>query len=543
VTIDSDLSVRSHVGRDLQQSAQLFNTDRKVVWEYVVNSLQYVDPHVAPLVLVTMKRDARSITIRDNGTGMDWEGLANYFVMHGENVERRAGRGGRGFFGTGKAAAFGIADVLRVSAVRDGLRNTVELTRDAIEGEGAEHGVPIETLERDVPTEEPNGTTVAIERIRLAKLDAAGVIETIERNLAFWRRDASVFVNNHECEYTEPSVEQVWRFSPEGPLAEALGDVELVVKKSFAPLDEAQRGIAILANGVVHEVTLGTSANKDMSPYIFGSIDVPALDTDTSTPAPFTMDRAGALNKSNRLVQRLFAFVDPRIAEVRDLLVADAKERRRSETMKRLQTHAGQIADLINDDFRDFKNRLARARAKARGTGDAYGDGGPGEDADDLVFGGDLPSTRTPIESAPAGGEPTGDGEPTQPNIAEQRDSEDNEGQPGGGAKKPRKTAGGFKVEFEHEGPESRRTKYLSEQRTIFVNLDHPQLAAARGDGDEEAPEFMRLAHEVAFSEYAVALAQELADSDYYSEVQEALYEIRERVDQMARRSAGLYQH
>jgi hypothetical protein len=541
MTSEPGLMVRSHVGRDLQQSAQLFNTDRKVVWEYVVNSLQYVDGDVAPVVSVTMRSRQKSITIIDNGRGMDWDGLQNYFVMHGENVDRKAGKGGRGFFGTGKSAAFGIADTLRVQSVRNGRRSTVELTRESIESEDADQGVPIRTVERDVQTDEPNGTRVDIERIKLGKLDPSGVVEYIERNLAFWRRDAQVFVNNRECEYTEPDVEREWSFRPEAPLAEALGDIELRIKKAYAPLDDAQRGIAILASGVVHEVTLGTSHGKEMSQYLFGSVDVPTLDEDKSTPAPFTMDRSGELNKSNQLVQKLFAFMDPRIAEVREILAQEAKERRQSEAMKRLQNEADRIAEVINEDFRDLKSRLARARAKTKGAADAYGVGGADDSADDLVFGDELPATRTPIESDSEGGDSTGENEPNQPNVAEQEDSTELAGQEGGGTAKPRKTSGGFSVEFEHQGTDGRRTKYMSETRTIYVNLDHPQIAAAVGDGDTDALEFRRLAYEVAFSEYSVALAQELADSGFYLEVQEALYDIRERVDKMARRTAPLY--
>ena len=35
--------VTSHVGRDILQSAQLFRTLEAAIWEYVVNSLEYVD--------------------------------------------------------------------------------------------------------------------------------------------------------------------------------------------------------------------------------------------------------------------------------------------------------------------------------------------------------------------------------------------------------------------------------------------------------------------------------------------------------------------
>jgi hypothetical protein len=38
----SKLIVKSHVARDLLQSAGLFKTDKLVVWEYVSNGLQYI---------------------------------------------------------------------------------------------------------------------------------------------------------------------------------------------------------------------------------------------------------------------------------------------------------------------------------------------------------------------------------------------------------------------------------------------------------------------------------------------------------------------
>ena len=65
-------------------------------------------------------------------------------------------------------------------------------------------------------------------------------------------------------------------------------------------------------------------------------------------------------------------------------------------------------------------------------------------------------------------------------------------------------------------GTESYRAQYVSDERTIYINLDHPQLVAALGIGLIEDPTFRRLAYEVGFSEYAVALASELASRDEY---------------------------
>jgi HSP90 family molecular chaperone len=114
--------VKSHVGRDLLQNAALFKTDKLVIWEYVLNGLQYVDAGTNPTVHVRLDSKARKVRISDNGRGMTLDGLQNFFVMHGENLDRKAGTPGRGRFGTGKSAAFGIGDLLRVTSVRDSRR-------------------------------------------------------------------------------------------------------------------------------------------------------------------------------------------------------------------------------------------------------------------------------------------------------------------------------------------------------------------------------------------------------------------------------------
>src|ERR1700722_2165828 len=118
----TSLRVTSHVGRDLLQSAQLFKHEHAVVWEYVSNGLQYKDPATKPTVVVEIDPKAKTIQVSDNGRGMRMVDLQRYFQMHGENLDRKQGRPGRGFFGTGKSAAFGIANELIITTVRDELR-------------------------------------------------------------------------------------------------------------------------------------------------------------------------------------------------------------------------------------------------------------------------------------------------------------------------------------------------------------------------------------------------------------------------------------
>src|SRR5881409_3448781 len=167
MSASAQLFVKTHVARDLLQNAGLFKTDKLVVWEYVANGLQYTSPGTNPVVKVRLDGKKKRIAVQDNGRGMDWTGLHNFFVMHGENLDRKEGRIGRGMFGTGKSAAFGIADALRITSVRNGKRSKVELRRSEIEKMKSDDPISVTVLEREVASSATNGTLVEIEGVHL----------------------------------------------------------------------------------------------------------------------------------------------------------------------------------------------------------------------------------------------------------------------------------------------------------------------------------------------------------------------------------------
>jgi Histidine kinase-, DNA gyrase B-, and HSP90-like ATPase len=546
----SELHVRSHVSRDLLQTAALFKNERQVAWEYVSNGLQYVDPGTSPFVRVRLNSKKRLITIEDNGRGMSLDDLSDsFFVMHGENTERRAGRPGRGRFGTGKSAAFGIGDTLRITTVKDGRRTQVELGRADLEGMDSGDPVPVKTLEREVKTPQPNGTLIEVEGVHLRSLDQQAVIHYIERHLARWPRDVTVLVNNHECEFTEPPVEKVETFHPSDDEREVMGDVELTIKVSKSPLDDDLRGVSIFSNGVWHETTLAGTDGKDMSEYLFGELDVPRLDEDASAPPPFDTSRSVKLNPENELVRAIYAFVGPKLEKLRKELVEAQREHRATEEAKRLRQEASKIEDIINKDFNGFRQRLQKVRAAAAGAGFDVGEDqhatGAGT-ADDFFYGGDEPAVTTADSGAPGKTEsgetaPESDRPRRLNPIVEPADEGDSKGHgeaQQNGTQRPR---GGFSLEFQELGVESPRATYQSEKRTIIINKEHPQIAAARQGRGVEDPVFLRLAYEVAFSEYAVALAQELDNRGEYMDTSDPIVAIWETLNRVAREAAGLY--
>jgi len=540
----SDLFVVSHVGRDLLQSAALFRSEALVVWEYVSNGLQYVEPGRRPEVRVHLEGRRKTIRITDNGRGMSWEDLQRFFVMHGENQDRRMGRPGRGMFGTGKAAAFGIAEVLRVTTTRGGLKSRVELRRTLIERMGSGDAVPVVVLEKDRPSPEPNGTEVVVEEIRLQRLDQAKVVRYIEQHLARWRdRNAQVFVNNRLCEVAEPEVNWERVFRPDLRVAPQLAGVELTIRVARAPLDEESRGVAVYSNGNWHENTLAGGEGKECAQYIFGEVDVPALESDASLPAAFDMSRSMRLNPENETVRMLYGFLGPSVEEVRRELVAADRTRRETEEAKRLARQAAEIADLLNEDFRVFQRQVAAAHGSPNAAGlDATHRGGDSDllGPGDAVLGRDTGTLGSPGaegDSSAGGGAPRN----LRPTLERDPDQGASLGDPAGRGRSGQ-TGGGFRVRFDSVGRNEKRAVYLESERTILVNLDHPQMAAARGDGSVEEITFKRLALEVALTEYAVALAQLLANRDELVEPSEALFHVRDTIDRLTRKAALLFE-
>lgn len=543
------LYVKSHVGRDLLQSAALFKTDRLVVWEYVSNGLQYTDVGTNPIVRVTLNSKKHRITIQDNGRGMDWNALQNYFVMHGENIDRKEGRPGRGMFGTGKSAAFGIADTLRITTVQNNKQSVVELSKPDIENIKSGDPVPIRQIEKEVNTSLPNGTLIEVEGIHLRTLNQADIIRYIEKHLSRWPKGSTVFVGTHECEYFEPPIEKEERFKPNDKQKEKLGDIELVIKVSKSPLDDDLQGVSIYSKGVWYETTLAGNDRREMVQYTLGEVDIPALDDDKSPIPIIDQSRSMQLNTNNELVQVLHAFIGEKIDIVRRQLAKEEKERKKSEDAKKLAQEANEISKVINNDFDEFRMRIAKAQAIAgKGVDPKIGKMPEGDDLEFLSQGGNLPAGIAEEEGGIGRkGDVSHDSTsqtPESPNLGPDlkpsKDPSREDGNPSSQSNRPQRK-GGFNVEFKSLGEDEYRAKYDASNRTIFVNLDHPQLVAAKGGSSTEEPLFKKLSYEIAFSEYAIALANLMNENGNYIEVSDAIVEMRDTVNRLAKRAAGLY--
>lgn len=546
------IKIKSHVGRDILQSAQSFKTPEAAVWEYVVNSLQYIAKGTVPRVEVELDVPAKKITIADNGMGMDLEGLQHFFTMHGENRERRRGVPGRGKFGTGKSAAFGIGMELTVSTTRDGKRQTVVVDKAAIDAADGD-SVPVAFIERDADaTGDPNGTTIQITGIKV-KIAREPVVSLIERHLSAFQGSPVVTVNGRVCEVTRPVAAITRTFTPPANVASLTGDVTLTVSASSGPLDPSHRGVQITVgeDNLVAIETAGVDS-KEHGNTLFGHIDCPALDDPSYEPvAAYGNNRDLILNKAHPVALALIMFIGASLEQVRAELVAEGRKQKAEADAKRLKETTNKIEKILNEDLKDFRERLegmgnVRRRTPIDGTA-----GGPEEDPTDKVIDpeGAEPGREdgvagendgTPVDGEGNGGGGGGGapgGENASPAGAAEPEGHENIAPAGTGHKRMR---GGLAVDFDHYGVDYDRYHWDQEARKITINLDHPVVKAAKTVPDDEAT-FRRLCYEIAFTGYAVALADLQFERDPALMGNDATFEIRSALRRVWANADALY--
>lgn len=111
----------------------------------------------------------------------------------------------------------------------------------------------------------------------------------------------------------------------------------------------------------------------------------------------------------------------------------------------------------------------------------------------------------------------------------------------GGDGGKRRRSQGGFRVEYKTLGTDAERSIYDPTTLTILINLEHPLVMAALGDGQVEDTTFRRLSYEIAFSEYAMGLGYELSQQDPNMPPDDLLYEVRSTLNRISSAAVALY--
>ena len=547
MTAELNLALTSDPAGDILSSAASFKTEATVVWEYVANSLEYIDPGTSPKIQVNVYPRNKLIEIHDNGAGMDEALLTHFFRMHSENLERKKGNPGRGKFGTGKSAAFGIANHLRITTRKDGLLNVVELTRDDIIAARGQDRVPIKRVTVNQPTTDADGTTIEIVDIVSPKIRVPLIVEYIERHLQHWRNTSPlVAVNDHVCHFRQPEIVRTIDFVPNEAQAKALGNIRLQVHVSRTPLDDKSRGVSVTAGpGNLVGLEDAGVCSKEYGNYLFGETDVPLIESFESSIEPYDDSRSLQLNPLHPVVRSLIGFIGANLEIVRKELADNAKEARKDEVARRLSQAANKIADALNDDFRKQKERLNEIRAASSRSGAAtslFGGAGEGNEDEDVWIAGvdELGNVQNSNDSNKTNGK-KGRPAPNVPRAGEKDPHGSDSVSPAGGKGTRRRPKGGFQVEYERLGEDEGRSFYDSDSLRILINLDHTVVRNALERCGVDDVGFQRLSYEIAFSEYSMGLGVEMIKQDPDMPADDLLYEVRATLNRISAAAANLY--
>jgi hypothetical protein len=515
------LKVTSHVSRDLLQNAAYFSTLPKVVAEYVTNAIDSAAPGQAIRCEVTLS--PKEVTIADTGSGMSHAELSNFFQMHGENIQRRRGRTVRGKFGTGKSAAFGVANILQVETINAGKRNIVELHRKDVESARDGHPIPVNEIKLDEPTpEQPNGTIIRIRELLVETTDPLTVQAYLEKLLGQHLRSHKVRVNGKLCRYHQPRVELTFDFPPPEPVSALLGRVKCRLSVSPLELERDDNAIAVLCHGFLHAVTLAGRGREPLVEYIFGEVEVPSLDDDPGPVPPFDNTRSLALNLHNPRVQVLESWLGKCMDEVLAKLEEREKRRRFDRERRLLKRVAGRIESLLDEDFQEIQAALPWAH---------------------------LPSSRklepgvNPVQEE---SKPTGSHMPRpRPTFIKRslqwlkRLFKGKNARAEAVSRPPHGGPVEFTILYARQGAREPRARYDAEQGIITLNRDHPQLRTAEREAGLQSITYRMLCFDIAFTEYALAVADTLSrQAARYKKELDANALVQSILDRLGRRAA-----
>jgi hypothetical protein len=539
-----------HAGRAVLEQSNNFTNEGKVVGEYVKNSWQYTDGPTVVNVLINQKN--KSIQIKDTSRGMDRDTLDNnFFVLHGVNEDRKVGKFGRGEFGTGKVAALGIGETLRVKTIKDNKLHIFEIHRKDCDADISLNKVKIRWIKEGENTKEENGTTIEILNFRQERKISVRNIKSFLSSKTLveeaYEHPIKLYVDHEKIERIEIDYIDKFIKKPTEEEKKFFGECTLTIKVATRNLNEEERGISIFAKGIYKAKINNPHGEKNE--FIFGECTCDKL-IEESNPPIFNSSRREELNIDNDVAKSFLAFVNYHVDTVRKELVKKDSDRKKKERNEALQKEADKMREFFNSDYKELELSYQKKIAKAKGNIDDKQDFKfqlgetkivTGDDFSVKIVEGDDAAFTEHGRGESEGGEGGGGQKPIDGKIERTDEETKDKGKEKSLSKK--RSGGGFNFEWAQLGIGGKRAIYEENNRVIKINLDHPFISKILQtiNDDKQSPIFLRAAYEAAIFEYAVAVTQQKSSSNFIEDsVSDAIFEIQDCVDRMLKKMAKL---
>ena len=539
----------AHAGRMLLEETKRFSNEGKAIGEYVKNSWQYTDHD--PTVEIFVDQENKSIRIKDNSRGMDINDINDRFLVLGqENLERSIGEFGRGEYGTGKVAALGIGEILRVKTVKNKKLIEFEIRREDCKADISEREIKVHWLKENVDTTEKNGTVIDILKFRQNRpikvnnikefLQSKTLTETV------YKHQIKLFLQEEELKKKEIPFSQEKIIYAEGELKNIIGDTKLSIKVASRKLNPEERGVKVFARGIYKAFISNPSARY--SEFIFGDCTCDRLIDENQDPPIFDSSRREELNLDNETAKKFQDFVLIEIDKQRKNLEKDANEKKDREKQEALKKEAEKMKEFFNSDYKEQELEFQKRAAKAKGTIDEKNKDLPSLGDAKIIVGNDFNTQIVDGDENAGIYEGRGEREAGEAdNLGKEggklEKTEQETGNKGSERKsKKRRSGGGFNIDFDNLGNDDYRARYEDDTRTITVNLDHPFLKKIeKMAGDRSSSKYMRPAWEAALFEYAAAITTQKGSSNMLDDsLTDGVIEMQERVDTLLRKMTAL---
>ena len=376
-----DINTIDHLG------VKLYSTIPPMIAELVSNAWD-AD---ANNVYINFKNEGeKTITVSDDGIGMTFSELNDYFLKIGRNRrvemhkdETDGGRKVLGKKGLGKLSMFGIGKKITISTVKSGIKNTFVMDYEQLKDcEGNVYKPTV--IDYCIKTDEKNGTSFFIEHLsRKSDFDIERLHRNLQTRFHIYSDKFVVHINDDEKyeinsnDIPEDKCQFVWKF-PEDfekdfdtetykfkDLFE-FGKVKGVQGKIYTsqtPLNKDVQGIVLFSRGklVQEHSSFDDRANDNFFQYMSGSFDVDFIDnsfdvdncsTDRKSLA-WDIDENEELFKLQELIKKLVSIAQKKW-----------REQRKAEKKRKVSSHGYDVDEWIkalNPAERPLAQKLTNA--------------------------------------------------------------------------------------------------------------------------------------------------------------------------------------